>query len=81
MAVIFRNYQSVNNFIEMAFLWQQPAIIDLTIIDFLRKKYSMANVRTATDYVSSHFVRFFARLICAVKSQRAGETTCGTKGE
>ena len=30
----------------------------------------MAAVRTATDYVSSHVVRFFARLICAVNSRR-----------
>jgi len=41
----------------------------------------MANARTDKDYVSSHVVRFFASLICAVNSILSGETTGGYKVE
>jgi hypothetical protein len=41
----------------------------------------MAAARTGTDYVSSHVLRFFARLICTVNSWVTGETTrCKKKG-
>jgi len=39
----------------------------------------MANARTAKNYMSTHVVRFFVRLICAVNSLRSGETTRNTQ--
>jgi len=41
----------------------------------------MAAARTATDYVASHVLRVFARLVCSVNSRRTGETTRDTKGK
>jgi len=41
----------------------------------------MAVARTSTDYVSSHFVRFFARLILAVNSMWTGDNTRNKRGE